>query len=75
MENSMSMLVPRLDFVKTESPLGFAARLAAFHVGSRTRPFLCDIGVNLLFPRSWLASLQQKLSEKSPCPSRRGGAL
>lgn len=45
MENSMSMLVPRLDFEKTESPLGFAARLAAFHVGSRTRPFLCDIGV------------------------------
>jgi hypothetical protein len=47
MGNSMNMLSPSLAFEKTESPLGFAARLAAFHVGGRTGPFLRDIGVSL----------------------------
>lgn len=47
MGNSMSMLSPGLAFDSIESPLGYAARLAAFHIGSRTGPFLRDIGVSL----------------------------
>lgn len=43
----MTKLSPHLAFESTESPLGFAARLAAFHIGDRTAPFLRDIGVSL----------------------------
>ncbi len=43
----MTVLTPHLAHDSVESPLGFAARLAAHHTGGRTGPFLTDIGVKL----------------------------
>lgn len=39
------MLSPKLDFDASETPLSFAARLAAFHLNSRLIPFLNDLGI------------------------------
>lgn len=41
----MATLFPHLPFHPDETPLSFAARLAAFHTGGRVAPFLRDIGV------------------------------
>ena len=43
----MTVLFPHLAFEKDESPLGFAARLAAFHAHNRTGPFLRDMEISL----------------------------
>lgn len=47
----MNMLTPYLAHDPIESLLGTAARLAGFHTGGRTGPFLRDIGVSL--PGYW----------------------
>jgi hypothetical protein len=43
----MTKLLPYLQFDHNESVLGYAARLAAFHTGGRSAPFLRDIGVEI----------------------------
>lgn len=43
----MTAISPHLAFEKDESPLGFAARLAAFHANNRTGPFLRDMEIKL----------------------------
>ena len=44
----MTRLSPRLPFVPDETPLSWAARLAAFHTGGRLVPFLNDLGIALM---------------------------
>ncbi|WP_181180912.1 TniQ family protein [Paracoccus sp. FO-3] len=44
----MARLFPRLPFVPDETPLSWAARLAAFHTGGRLVPFLNDLGIALV---------------------------
>lgn len=44
----MARLFPRLPFVPDETPLSWAARLAAFHTGGRLVPFLNDLGIALM---------------------------
>ena len=43
----MTTLFPRLPFVSDETPLSWAARLAAFHTGQRVVPFLRDQKIKL----------------------------
>lgn len=43
----MARLFPRLPFNADETPLSWAARLAAFHTGGRLMPFLNDLGIAL----------------------------
>ena len=43
----MTRLSPRLPFFPDETPLSWAARLAAFHTGGRLVPFLNDLGIAL----------------------------
>ncbi|MCF3595737.1 TniQ family protein [Rhodobacteraceae bacterium LMO-12] len=61
----MTVLTPHLDHDPVESPLGFAARLAAFHTGGRTGPFLRDIGVSLSGLARGQAQDIQRLTERS----------
>ena len=42
----MSVLMPSLPFNPDETPLSWAARMAAFHTGERLTPFLGDLGIN-----------------------------
>lgn len=44
----MARLFPRLPFIPDETPLSWAARLAAFHTGGRLVPFLNDLGIALM---------------------------
>lgn len=44
----MARLFPRLPFVADETPLSWAARMAAFHTGGRLTLFLNDFGIALL---------------------------
>ncbi|WP_347918998.1 TniQ family protein [Paracoccus marcusii] len=44
----MTRLSPRLPFFPDETPLSWAARLAAFHTGGRLVPFLNDLGIALM---------------------------
>lgn len=43
----MARLSPRLPFAADETPLSWAARMAAFHTGGRLAPFLNDFGIGL----------------------------
>lgn len=61
----MSKLFPFLPFDTCETPLSFAARLAAFHIGSRTGPFLRDIGVNLQDLARGQGAAIQRLADRS----------
>ncbi|MDD9738016.1 TniQ family protein [Seohaeicola sp. SP36] len=61
----MNTLAPHLPFDERESPLGFAARLAAFHAGSRTGPFLRDIGIGISDLARGRTDAIQKLAEKA----------
>lgn len=56
----MTVLSPHLAFEKDESPLGFAARLAAFHADTRSGSFLSDMNIKI----SDLARGQEAAVEK-----------
>ncbi|MEP2984617.1 MAG: TniQ family protein [Sulfitobacter sp.] len=61
----MNVLTPHLAHDPVESPMGFAARLAAFHTGGRTGPFLRDIGVSLPGLARGQAQDIQRLAERT----------
>ena len=61
----MNMLTPYLAHDPIESLLGTAARLAGFHTGGRTGPFLRDIGVSLPGLARGQAQDIQRLAERS----------
>lgn len=61
----MNMLTPYLAHDPIESLLGTAARLAGFHTGGRTGPFLRDIGVSLPGLARGQAQDIQRLAERT----------
>ncbi len=70
----MNMLTPYLAHDPIESLLGTAARLAAFHTGGRTGPFLRDIGVSLPGLARGQAQDIQRLAERSGIAAEALGA-
>jgi hypothetical protein len=44
----MEKLFPKLPFARDETPVSWAARLAAFHTGGRLVPFMNDVGIPVI---------------------------
>ncbi|MBK1636495.1 TniQ family protein [Rhodovulum adriaticum] len=70
----MARLSPFLPFAEDETPLSWAARLAAFHTGGRLVPFLNDLGIDLMALRGGADDAITRLCEivgQDPEPVRR----